>query len=74
MILGAGWISEGYVHFRNAVSMRSFLGAQQVKGSVVATAVLQVGSLAQELPHAIGMGKKKIGPVGLVRVGKFPFI
>ena len=31
MILGAGWISEGYVHFRNAVSMRSFLGAQQVK-------------------------------------------
>ena len=73
MILGAGWISEGYMHFRNAVSMRSFLGAQQVKGSVVATAVLQVGSLAQELPHATGMGKKN-WTYRLMRVGKFPFI
>ena len=33
--------------------------AQRVKGSCITTAVVQVPFLAWELPHAVGMAKKK---------------
>ena len=36
-----------------------FSGGQVVKDSAVVTAVVQVQSLAQELPHAKGAAKKK---------------
>ena len=40
--------------------------AQRVKGSGVSTAVAQVPSLVQELPHGVGVAKKKKKTVALL--------